>query len=92
MELKTPQEIAQLIRQTDGRVFTVKFVKRTNHEVRTMNARLGVKKYLAGGEKKFSDAEKGLITVFDMQVGGYRSFPVDNVIGATIDGVSYVTA
>lgn len=91
MERRTHAEIAELVRSTNGRVFTVTFIKRTDGQRRTMNARLGVKKHLAGGKKAFSDKDKGLITVFDMQKGGYRSFPVDSVVCATIDGVDFLT-
>lgn len=86
MKRASKEAIAELVRNTDGRFFTVTFKKRTDGEIRTMTARLGVKKHLKGGEKAFSDKEKGLITCFEMVTGGYRSFGVDAVICATIDG------
>lgn len=63
----------------DGRIFRVTFVKSDGSE-RVMVARLGVKKHLKGGSKPFDDADKNLITCFDLQKQGYRSFRVDRVL------------
>jgi hypothetical protein len=74
-----------------GSMFEVTFIKRTNGEVRHMNARIGVKKYLkAGGELKFNPFERGLIPVYDVQVKevgkGYRFINVNDLINVTVDG------
>lgn len=90
MQRETKEQLAKIVLDTDGRIFTVTFKKRTNGEIRTMTCRLGVKKHLAGGEKAFSDKEKGLITVFDMAAQGYRSFGIDALICATIDGKDFL--
>lgn len=74
----TREQILALVR--DGRFFKVRFVKRTDSSVRDMVCRVGVRKYLAGGEKPFEDRDHGLITVFDVQKRAYRSFPVDNIL------------
>jgi len=65
-------EIAkQLIRDTKGKFFTVTFIKKDG-TTRVMNARLGVKRYLKGGELPYDADEKGLIPVYDVKVGDYR--------------------
>jgi hypothetical protein len=61
----------KLIFDTKGKFFTVTFIKKDGTE-RTMNARLQVKKYLKGGELKYSPSEMGYIPVYDMQSKGYR--------------------
>lgn len=73
----------------DGTIFSVDFIKRTTGEERHMVCRLGVKAHLKGGEKKFSDAEKQLLTVFDVQKNGYRSIPLDAIIRVKIHGKVY---
>jgi hypothetical protein len=90
MKRETKDGIANLVRSTEGRIFTVTFKKRTTGEIRTLTARLGVKKHLAGGEKAFSDKDKGLITVFDMVNNGYRSFGIESLVCARIDGVDFL--
>lgn len=85
MKTLTQDAIADMIRGTNGQFFRITFKKRSTGEIRTMCCRLGVKKHLAGGEKRFSDSEKNLITVFEMDKEGYRSIPIDGIICATID-------
>ena len=80
-----PQDISSLeISQftdivKDGRIFGVSFIKRTTGELRTMTCRLGVKKFLRGGELAYSPAKKHLLTVFDMVAKGYRMIPLDAI-------------
>lgn len=64
----------------DGRFFSAKFVKRTNGEIRKINARVGVKNHLKGGEKNFKDEDYDLVTVYDLMNGGYRSIPMDSLV------------
>ena len=63
-----------------GKFFTVKFIKRSNKALRVMNCRLGVKKHLRGGEKSYSDDEKQLVTVYDVQAEGYRAIPLEGLL------------
>lgn len=75
------QEVEGIIRRVGarGRIFRVTFVKRTTGELRDMNCRLGVTRYLRGGELPFSPKEKNLIIVYDVKKKGYRSISLDNV-------------
>ena len=74
---------------SDGSLFSVEFVKRTNGETREMLCRTGVKAHLKGGVKKFDDKEKNLLTVYDVQKNGYRSIPLDAIIRIKIHGKVY---
>jgi hypothetical protein len=64
----TRDEAKRLIKDTKGKFFTVTFTKKDGTE-RVMNARLGVKKYLKGGELPYDADEKGLIPVYDVKLG-----------------------
>jgi hypothetical protein len=70
-------ELAQKIQATDprnsgkGEIFTVTFVKKDG-TTRTMNARLGVKRYLRGGDLPYNPLERGLLPVYDLQKNDYR--------------------
>ena len=61
-----------MIRGSKGKVFTVTFTKRTNGDVRKMNARLGVSKYVTGEGLKFDPKAYALIPVFEMPKQQYR--------------------
>jgi hypothetical protein len=85
----TTEEAADRINGSGGSILTVEFVKRTNGERRTMNCRLGVRKHLRGGEASYDPAAHGLICVYDMQKGGYRSINVDTIRRLTIGGQTF---
>lgn len=63
----------------NGKIFTVRFTKRSTGEDRVMNCRLGVKKHLKGGSKAYDDREHRLITVYDLKSEGYRCIPLEGV-------------
>lgn len=63
-----------------GRYVTVEFRKKSTGELRVLNGRTKVTKHLKGGEKAYSDADCGLITIFDQQKKGYRSIPINNIL------------
>jgi len=74
---------------SDGKTFTVEFIKRTTGELRTMNCRLGVKKFLRGGKMAYSPAEKQLLTVFDMKAKSYRTIPVEGIQRVSVGGQTF---
>lgn len=82
---------AEMIRNSKGRTFTVGFIKQDN-TYRSMNARLGVKKYLRGGESSTKDRDD-LIDVYDMKIGdkphGYRKIPVPRIVDLKINGEEF---
>ena len=79
-------DAVDFIKTTNGKLFSVRFTKRTTGEERTMLCRTGVTSHLAGGEKKFSDKDKNLITVFDMSKQQYRSIPIEGLLWIKIKG------
>ena len=79
----------QLIKNSRGKIFTVTFVKRMDGTIRTMNARLGVKAYLKGGELPYDPEPKGLIPVFDIPKRAYRMINLNSIINLKIDNKEY---
>lgn len=73
----TKQEL--LKKKLGGKIFTVVFTKKDGTQ-RRLNGRLGVTKHLRGGNKRFSDVDYNLITVFDLQKKAYRSVKLDKVL------------
>jgi len=78
-----------LLRSSNGRIMRVNFIKRTTGKLRVMSCRTKVTSHLKGGQKSFIDRDKGLLTVYDMGVHGYRSIPLDGIKEVKIDGVVY---
>ena len=62
----------------DGKFFSCEFIK-ADGSVRKLRGRLGVKLGQKGGVKPFNDAEKSIITVWDLDKKAYRSFRVDRL-------------
>ena len=87
-------EIAAKLRSTNGRLFTVTFVK-ANGEERKLTGRLGVTKHLAGGINTVKHLTQYL-TVAEFgnkSVGGkvvYRNVNLDSVLSAKVGGKVYV--
>jgi hypothetical protein len=72
------EEAKNLIKATNGKFFTVTFIKKDGTE-RVMNARLGVKVYLKGGQLAYDAESKGLIPVYDVKTGGYRMVNINTI-------------
>lgn len=84
-------EAKQMIKDTKGKFFTVTFTKKDG-TTRVMNARLGVKAYLKGGELPYDPASKGtygLIPVFDIPKKEYRMINVDTITKIKIGNNEY---
>ena len=71
-------KLKEMIRDTKGKIFTVTFIKKDGTK-RHMVARLGVKKYLKGGENPAKNQEN-LIVVFDVQKSAYRMINLNTLI------------
>ena len=86
----------------NGHIFTAIFVKRGNGELRIMNCRKGVKKYVNGTGMKYDPKAKGLLPVFDVQKAkelkaegkdpkkAYRTISLENLKELHIDKKEYV--
>jgi hypothetical protein len=80
-------EVEKFIRETNGKIFSIKFIKRTPpHEERMMVCRTGVKKHLKGGDAAYNPKAYGLIWVYDMTNAGYRSIPKEGITQIRIEG------
>lgn len=74
---------------SDGSIFSVEFIKRTDNQLRKMLCRLGVKKHLRGGDKAYNPKKHNLLTVFDMNKKAYRSIPVNAIQKISINGQTF---
>jgi hypothetical protein len=73
--------IIEKILNSNGKIFTVDFIKQDG-TLRTLNGRLGVKKYLKGGKCTLDQDQ--YIILFDMQKKVYRAvnkFTIQSVKG-----------
>ena len=78
-----------LIRGSNGKIFNVTFIKRTTGEVRKMNARLGVSKYVTGEGLKFDPKKYTQIPVFEMPKKQYRMINLDGINQLVLEGEKY---
>ena len=85
----------ELIKNSDGKVFGVKFLKKDG-SVRTMCARLKVKKNIKGVGMKFDPKELGYVTAFDMNAndkrggkGDYRLININTLKHLSLEGREY---
>lgn len=81
---------AELISETNGKLFTATFVKADGTE-RTMTCRLGVKKGVkATPKRKAPDTSKlGMVNVFDMRENAYKKINLQTVKALKTKGVQY---
>lgn len=77
--LETMKTIKDRILSTRGKFFVCSFVKK-NGEHRRMVARLGVRKYLRGGENMLA-GHPHLVTVWDTEKRDYRCINTNTVTG-----------
>lgn len=94
-EVKTRKEVVEFIRGSEGKMFSIRFIKRTDGSEREMVCRTGVKSRLAGGEPAYDPKDYKLINVFDMHApakkgstekGDYRSIPIEGIIQIKMEG------
>lgn len=78
-EINRRKQITSIINDNGGKFFTVKFHK-VDGSIRKMNCRIGVKKWLKGGELSYRPEDKpNLRVVFDVQANDYRTINLDKV-------------
>ncbi len=77
-----------LIKNTKGKFFTVTFIKKDG-TTRVMNARLGVKAYLRGGNLPYDPEPKGLLPVFDVKTKDYRMININTITDLKIGNNIY---
>lgn len=85
----THAEGIEFINSSNGKIFSLVFIKRTTGEERHMVCRLGVYAPLAYGEHKgpaYDATSKGLLTVFDMEKRSYKNIPLDAIKRIKVKG------
>ncbi len=86
----TRDNVIELVKT--GLIFGCQFTKRTTGELRSMQARVSVKKHLKGCTAAYSAKDKNLLFVYDMANCGYRSIPIENIQSMTVRGTTYTRA
>jgi len=76
------------ILSTNGKIFTVKFIKKDGN-LRTMNCRLEVKSYLRGGKATVRNDGNPYVIVFDMQSKDYRCINLDTTLTFKAEGATF---
>jgi len=64
----------------DGKIFHVRFLKRSDHSERDMLARRGVVKRIVGTGQPYDAQARGLLTVWDIDNQAYRNVPLDSIV------------
>tara|TARA_R110002012_G_scaffold145814_1_gene304113 strand:- start:1445 stop:1708 length:264 start_codon:yes stop_codon:yes gene_type:complete len=83
--MKTIKETLAEIQTANNTIFSVEFIKKDG-TVRTMTARLHVKKGVKGTGMAYNPIEKGLLPVWDMQKNGFRMINLKTVTKLQIKG------
>lgn len=84
------EEAVIKIKESEGKIFSVVFQKRTTGEWRKLVGRLGVRKNINGTGLRYDPASRQLMTVYDMQNQGWRMINVDSISELQTKGESYV--
>ena len=79
------KETLSEIQKANNTIFSVEFIKKDG-SVRTMTARLHVKKGVKGTGMAYNPIEKGLLPVWDMQKNGFRMINLKTVTKLQIKG------
>ena len=80
------------IKNSDGSIITIEFIRKGDGGHRKMNGRLGVSKFVKGNGR---GPLPGQITMYDLQIAksdpekAYRTVILDNVFAARINGESF---
>lgn len=81
-------EAVQLIRESNGKVFGVDFIKKDG-SLRKINARTGVTSKLAGGKSTIAH-KPNLVSCYDMVNSGYRCVNAETIQSVRIAGETYM--
>jgi len=79
------KDIQDSIKNSKGKIFTVTFIKKDGTQ-RVMNARLGVKAYLKGGELPYDPAKFNYLPVFDLRLKKYRILNLNTIQSLKVGG------
>jgi hypothetical protein len=81
----------ELIRATEGKIFSSTFVKKDN-TVRVLTGRLQVTKHLKENAKPkpYNPEDYNLQCVYDMKAKGYRMLNINTLTNLTINNIKYL--
>lgn len=86
----TTAEVQTIISNiTDGHFFSCSFIKK-NGEVREINCRKGVKKFLVENARPKASNPSNLVTVYDVKNEGYRNFDINRVLSIKAEKFNFV--
>lgn len=80
--------VKSILKSSSGTILSVVF-KKKNGDIRKLNGRLEVKKFLKGGENTVAHIDK-YITIFDLINKGYRNVNIDTVSEMNVHGKHYI--
>jgi len=83
-------QAVQILDNLNNQFFTVQFIKRSTNELRTMNCRKKVKKYLKYGQLNYKPIEYNLLPVFDLVKNDYRMINLRQLITLKVNGEKYL--
>lgn len=89
MQVTNEQLATTLESIQDGKIFSVKFVKRTDGTVRDMVCRLGVQKGVKGVGHSFDPKAKRLLCVYEMPKDQFRMINLTDLLAAKVEGQEY---
>lgn len=81
--------LLNFILSQNGKFVSVRF-KKLNGESRTLVGRLGVKKFLKGGQNKVESMERPYLTIFDIKLMKYRTVNLATISQIKTKGQVYV--
>ena len=77
-----------IINRTNGKFFTVTFVKK-DKSIRKMTARIGVRKGVKGVGLKFNAEDKNLKVVWSCDAENFRMINLDTILSIKFKGKTY---
>jgi len=83
------EDAIEMIKDSQGKIFGVSFIKRTTGEIRHMSARRGVRKEVNGQGLKYDPESKKLLTVYDMNKQGHRMLNIETLYRLSLKGIDY---
>ena len=84
----TQEQVLEIFKATKGTMFTATFTKK-NGDLRSMNCRTGVTKYLTGVGSKYNPSDYNLFRVWDLKSEGYRMIDLLTVKEIKANGNTY---
>lgn len=84
--MESTQQIAELIKGTKGKFFSVEFIKKDG-SLRRMTARLGVRKGITGKGLAFNPADRDLMVVWATDRKNYRMINLKTITLLKANGV-----